>query len=256
MTSSGVSDCSRFVFTPPYLAGIIDVMIELSQVSVTYRSGEVAALRNISLNVPDGDFVFLVGPTGAGKSTLLKLLYRDVAATSGTLRVAGFDVSTMHSHDIPKLRRKMGIVLQDYGLLPERTVWENIAFACRVMGQSPAEIRRKIPEALEQVSMGHRCDAFPHELSGGEQQRVAIARALINRPLLLVADEPTGNLDPETSAEIMNIFTRANERGATIVIATHDRASVDRLRRRVIAIKDGQKVRDEGTGTYGSEAGN
>jgi cell division transport system ATP-binding protein len=230
-------------------------MIEVTRVSVTYRSGEVSALRDVSLSVTRGEFVFLVGPTGAGKSTLLKLLYRDVAPTSGTLRVAGFDVTKMRAGEVPKLRRQMGIVLQDYGLLPERTVWENIAFACRVIGQGARDIRKKIPAVLERVGMLHRCDAFPGELSGGEQQRVAIARALVNEPPLILADEPTGNLDPETSAGIMDILIGANVRGATVVIATHDRASVDRLRRRVIAVKDGRVVRDEASGGYGRESG-
>jgi cell division transport system ATP-binding protein len=212
-------------------------------------------LEGVTLRIMPGEFVFLVGPTGAGKSTLLKLLYRDVAPTQGMVKVAGFNVGAMRSGDVPKLRRQMGIILQDYGLLPQRTVWENIAFACQVVGVGRRETRKRIPEALNTVSMGHRCDAFPSELSGGEQQRVAIARALVSNPALIIADEPTGNLDPETGAGIMDIFTRANANGATIVLATHDKTAVDRLRRRVIAIARGRLVRDEPEGGYGAEAG-
>ncbi len=230
-------------------------MISLSRVAVQYRSGAksigaVVALRDVSLQVPAGDFVFLVGPTGAGKSTLLKLLYRDVAPTSGTVTVAGLDLAAMKPRDVPALRRRMGIVLQDYGLLPERTVWENVAFACEVLEQDRREIRKQIPEVLELVSMAHRCDAFPHQLSGGEQQRVAIARALVNRPPLLLADEPTGNLDPDTASGVMDVLREANRRGATVVIATHDAASVNRLRQRVVVVENGTVSRDEAEGGY------
>ena len=229
-------------------------MIHLEEVSVTYKTGDVTALHRVTFYVPPGDFVFLVGPTGAGKSTLLKLLYRDLAPTDGKITVAGFDLARMRSRDVPKLRRSMGIVLQDYGLLPQRTVWENIAFACQVLGQSRREIRKRLPDVLELVGMGHRCDAFPGELSGGEQQRVAIARALINQPPLLLADEPTGNLDPETGAEIMQVLEEANRRGATVIIATHDKNAVDKMRKRVVAVRRGRIVRDEVGGGYGSEA--
>jgi cell division transport system ATP-binding protein len=230
-------------------------MIELRNVGVTYKNGEVRALSEVSLCVPSGDFVFLVGPTGAGKSTLLKLLYHDVRPTEGDIHVAGFHLNKLRGRDIPKLRRQMGIVLQDYGLLPQRTVWENVAFACQVVGQGRREIRKKLPEVLDLVGMTHRCDAFPAELSGGEQQRVAIARALVNHPPLLLADEPTGNLDPETAAGIMDVILEANRRGATVVIATHDKTAVDRLRRRVVAVQGGKVARDEGEGGYGLEAG-
>ncbi|HVK02517.1 MAG TPA: cell division ATP-binding protein FtsE [Armatimonadaceae bacterium] len=219
-------------------------MIELSGVSVTYRGGDVAALRDVSLSIPRGDFVFLVGPTGAGKSTLLRLLYRDLVPSSGRLKVAGRDITNLRARDVPALRRQMGIILQDYGLLPQRTVWENVAFACQVLGQSRREIRRRLPEVLDLVGMTHRCDAFPHELSGGEQQRVAIARALVNDPPLLVADEPTGSLDPETSRGIMGVLAEANRRGATLVVATHDVAVVDRMRRRVVCVEGGRVARD------------
>lgn len=225
-------------------------MIELSHVSVTYK-GEVAALRDVSLCIPKGDFVFLVGPTGAGKSTLLKLLYREILPTTGTLVVAGRDLTRLRARHVPLLRRQMGIVFQDYGLLPERTVWENIAFACQVLGQTRREMRRKLPEALERVGMTHRSEAFPGELSGGEQQRVSLARALVNDPPLLIADEPTGNLDPETSAGIMQVLLDANAGGTTVLVATHDKTAVDRLRRRVIAVERGCLVRDEAVGVYG-----
>ncbi|MES2464904.1 MAG: ATP-binding cassette domain-containing protein, partial [Armatimonadota bacterium] len=214
----------------------------MSHVGVTYKSGQansVRALGDISLCIPQGDFVFLVGPTGAGKSTLLKLLYHDVRPTEGKIKVGELDLARLRPRDVPKLRRQMGIVLQDYGLLPQRTVWENIAFACQVLGQSRRSIRARIPDVLNLVGMTHRCDAFPTELSGGEQQRVAIARALVNHPPLLIADEPTGNLDPETGAGIMQVLLEANRRGATVICATHDKTAVDRLRRRVIAIEKG-----------------
>ena len=230
------------------------VTIELSHVGVSYKSGQVSALEDVSLCIPQGDFVFLVGPTGAGKSTLLKLLYYDVRPSEGSVRVGDFDLANLRLRDVPRLRRQMGIILQDYGLLPQRTVWENISFACQVIGQSRKEIRRRIPEVLDLVGMTTRCDAFPSELSGGEQQRVAIARALANHPPLLIADEPTGNLDPETGAGIMEVLQEANRRGATVICATHDKAAVDRLRRRVVAVEKGRIVRDEAEGAYGYDA--
>jgi cell division transport system ATP-binding protein len=183
----------------------------------------------------------------------LKLLYHDVRPTEGTIKVGEFDLTRLRPRDVPKLRREMGIVLQDYGLLPQRTVWENIAFACQVLGQSRRAIRARVPEVLNLVGMTHRCDAFPTELSGGEQQRVAIARALVNHPPLLLADEPTGNLDPETSAGIMQVLLEANRRGATVVCATHDKTAVDSLRQRVVAVEKGRIVRDEPQGFYGYE---
>ena len=184
-------------------------MIHLANVAVSYRTraknaASVSALRGVSLTVDAGAFVFLVGPTGAGKSTLLKLLYRDVAPTSGKIVVAGFDLVAMKPRDVPALRRKMGIVLQDYGLLPERTVWANVAFAGEVLEQNRNDLRKAVGDALNLVGMGNRADAYPHELSGGQQQRVALARALVNRPALLVADEPTGNLDPDTAAGVID----------------------------------------------------
>ena len=231
--------------------GAPETAIRLESVGVVFRAGAVVALQDVSLQICRGEFVFLVGPTGAGKSTLLKLLYGEVRPTSGKLWVAGRETTALPRKEIPALRRQMGIILQDYGLLPQRTVWENVAFACHVLGQSRREARRKLPQVLERVGMMHRCDAFPHELSGGEQQRVAIARALVNEPPLLLADEPTGSLDPETGAGIADLLLAAREGGTTVVVATHDKTAVDRLRQRVIAVEGGRLVRDELSGVYG-----
>lgn len=231
--------------------GIIPVVIELKNVGVTYPTGNVVALTDISLHLPAGDFAFLVGPTGAGKSTLLKLLYADVRATSGSIAVAGRDITKIATKDIPALRRQMGIVLQDYGLLPQRTVRENVLFACEVLGIVGKEARSRVEERLAQVGMLHRSDAFPAQLSGGEQQRVAIARALVGKPALLIADEPTGNLDPETSVGIMDALLTISSEGTTVLVATHDKSAVDRLNRRVIAVERGTLARDDAQGQYG-----
>ena len=229
------------------------MIAQLVHAGVTYPIGGVRALHDINLCVSPGEWVFLVGPTGAGKSTLLKLLYGDVKATEGQITVAGLDLLKLRNRDVPKLRRQMGIVLQDYGLLAERTVWENIAFACQVLGQSRRDIRKKLPGILERVGMGHRCDAYPAQLSGGEQQRVALARALVSDPPIVIADEPTGNLDPETGAGIMQVLSDANARGTTVFVATHDYAAVDKLRRRVVVVQNGTIVRDEEGGGYAAE---
>ena len=231
-------------------ATISEPIIALSNVSVQYTNG-VKALSDIDLMIPHGDFVFLVGATGAGKSTILKLLYMDARATSGRVWVNGRDLTTAKSSDTPYVRRRMGIILQDFGLLPRRTVWENVAFACHVIGQSRRETRKRLPEVLERVGMLHRADAYPNELSGGEQQRVAIARALINDPPLLVADEPTGSLDPKTGAEIMDLLAETAARGTTVVVATHDKSAVDRLQKRVVALSGGRIIRDDAVGSYG-----
>jgi cell division transport system ATP-binding protein len=221
-------------------------MIELSRVSVTYKSGDVGALSDVSLCIKKGEFVFLVGPTGAGKSTLLKLLYRDARATEGSVNVLGQELSKMRSSQIPPLRRQMGIVLQDYGLLPERTVWQNVAFACQALGQRGRDIRRKLPEALELVKMAHRCDAYPAELSGGEQQRVAIARALFMEPEVLLADEPTGNLDKNTSLAIQDLLIDlAARHNTTMILVTHDQQLAERMPSRIV-MEDGRVL--SGTG--------
>jgi len=229
-------------------------MIELKGVGVTYPTGDVVALKEISLHLKKGEFAFLVGPTGAGKSTLLKLLYADVRVTQGSVHVADRDITRIAPKEIPALRRKMGIVLQDYGLLPQRTVWENVLFACEVLGLPRSVARFRSRERLSEVGMLARCDAFPTQLSGGEQQRVAIARALVGQPALLIADEPTGNLDPETSAGIMDTLLAVCAQGTTVLVATHDKAAVDRLRRRVIAIEKGTLARDDAEGVYGYDA--
>lgn len=224
-------------------------MIELHDVTVAYPN-HVTALSHVTLCVGQGEFVFIVGPTGAGKSTLLKLLYREERPTSGRVIVAGSDLGAIRPGEIPKFRRRLGIVFQDYGLLPNRTVYENVAYALRVIGARRHEIRARVPDVLDMVSMSHRPDSFPHQLSGGEQQRVAIARALVNNPPLLIADEPTGNLDPDTSMGIVQLLEHINARQTTVLVATHDAAIVDRMQRRVLAFDRGQLVRDELCGAY------
>lgn len=202
----------------------------------------VYGLRGVSLSIHRGDFVFFVGRTGAGKSTVLKLLSRQVRETAGKVVLSGRDLATVR--DIPMLRREMGIVPQDFALLPSRKVWENVAYAMRAVGRSRAEVRRKVPDILERVQIGHRADAYPHELSGGEQQRVAIGRALINNPSLLLADEPTGNLDPQHSWEIMELLQQLNLRGTTVLVASHDTEVIRRANRRVVTLKNGLIVGD------------
>ena len=228
-------------------------MIELCHISVGYPSGAMA-LEDVSLSIAPNEFVFLVGHTGAGKSTLLKLLYAAQRPTSGQVRVAGLEVSTMRERDIPWLRRRLGVVVQDFGLLPDKTVYENVAFALRVTGAGWREVRKRVPQVLEMVGVMHRPDAFPHQLSGGEQQRVAIARALVHEPAVLLADEPTGNLDPATSSGIMQLLEYINNRNTTVVVATHDAAIVDMMQRRVVALAAGRIVRDEATGSYHEDA--
>ena len=226
-------------------------MIQISGVSVRYRN-HITALLDVNLRVERGEFVFVVGPTGAGKSTLLRLLYGEERATEGKVEVAGQDVSALRNFEIPLFRRKLGIVFQDFGLLPDKTAYENVAFAMRVTGAGRRDVRRRVPEVLEMVGLSHRPDAFPNQLSGGEQQRVAIARALVNDPPLLLADEPTGNLDPDTSAGIMQLLRYINGSGMTVLIATHAAALVDEMQQRVLAFDGGLLVRDEARGNYRS----
>src|SRR5579871_5095837 len=219
-------------------------MIEINNVSVSYPNG-VQALSKVNLCVADGEFVFIVGPTGAGKSTLLKLLYREERATEGRVVVAGQELNRISQRDLPFFRRKLGIVFQDYGLLPNKTVYENIAFALRVTGANRIRIRKQVQETLEMVGMLHRPDAFPHQISGGEQQRVAIARALINSPPLLIADEPTGNLDTRTSHEIMETLVALNrEQGLTILVVTHE-SDIAAYADRILTMRDGLIVADQ-----------
>jgi len=224
-------------------------MITLQGVSVEYANG-VRALNDVSLEICKGDFAFIVGSTGSGKSTLLRLLYREMLPSKGRVIVEGEDVTALKASQVPYLRRKLGIVFQDFKLLPQKNLWENLAFALRVIGAQPKEIHRRIGDVLTMVGLTHRSDSFPHQMSGGEQQRAAIARALVNNPMVLIADEPTGNLDPDTSWEIMQLLEQINVRGATVLVATHDSQIVDRMKKRVIQLDGGCLVRDESKGTY------
>lgn len=212
-------------------------------VEVKY-SEYVYGLRGVSLSIQRGDFVFFLGQTGSGKSTLLKLLTREVRPTSGHVFLWGRDITHLSDREVPALRRQMGIVPQDYGLLPRKRVFENVAYALRAIGASRKETRERVPEILERVHIGHRADAFPHQLSGGEQQRVAIGRALINNPALLIADEPTGNLDPDHSWEIMELLLELNLRGTTVLVASHDLMVVERVGRRIVTMQQGKVVDD------------
>lgn len=218
--------------------------IEYRDVTVEYGP-EVTGLRRVSLQIYRKEFVFLVGHTGAGKSTLLKLLTREVRHRQGEVRLDGEELSVYREWNLHKLRRKIGIVPQDFGLLPDKRVWENIAYAMRAVGHSRSRVRRRIPHILDQVNLSPRAEAFPHQLSGGEQQRVAIARALINEPPILLADEPTGNLDPEQSHGIMRLLQRLNEQGTTVVIASHDMPIVEQYQQRVVRLENGRVISDE-----------
>lgn len=220
--------------------------IEYRDVQVDYP-GHVRGIRGVSLHIERGEFVFFVGTSGAGKSTLIKLLTREVRHTKGSVYLNGKDVSEYGRWTVHKLRREMGIVPQDFALLPRKKVWENVAYAMRAVGNSRREVRKRVPEILEMVQVAHRGDALPHQLSGGEQQRVAIARALINNPPLLIADEPTGNLDPERSWEIMELLRSLNLKGTTVLVASHDMAVVERMDKRVIKLDEGLVVSDSAT---------
>ena len=224
-------------------------IISFHEVWKRYPNG-TEALKDVSLVVPEGDFVFLVGPSGAGKSTVVRLLIREEKPTQGHIFVDGQELGPLARRELPHFRRKVGLVFQDFKLLPRLTVYENVAFALRVLGEPKDAIKRRGTEALETVGLAHKHAKYPRELSGGEQQRVAIARALVHGPRLMVADEPTGNLDPATAWEIMQLFLRINASGSTVVMATHNREIVDLLRRRVIAIENGRIVRDDRSGTY------
>ncbi len=230
-------------------------LIHMRNVSKIYDNGAVA-LDRASVDIESGEFVFIVGASGAGKSTFIKMLFREELPTSGELVVNGHDIRKMTRKEVPYLRRELGVIFQDYRLLPDKTVFENVAFAMQVI-EAPRRLKqRSVNSVLDVVGLRDKYKCFPHQLSGGEQQRVAIARAIVNDPAIVIADEPTGNLDPETSWDIMDIFTRINRAGTTIVMATHDKAIVDTMRRRVIAIEDGHIVRDEARGGYGYEAAN
>ena len=230
-------------------------LIHMRNVSKIYDNGAVA-LDRASVDIESGEFVFIVGASGAGKSTFIKMLFREELPTSGELVVNGHDIRKMTRKEVPYLRRELGVIFQDYRLLPDKTVFENVAFAMQVIEAPRRLMQRSVNSVLDVVGLRDKYKCFPHQLSGGEQQRVAIARAIVNDPAIVIADEPTGNLDPETSWDIMDTFTRINRAGTTIVMATHDKAIVDTMRRRVIAIEDGRIVRDEARGGYGYEAAN
>lgn len=224
-------------------------MIRLRDVTKVYEGGTVA-VRDISLDIQKGEFVFLVGPSGSGKSTLVRLLLRQETVTRGTIWVAGKDITQLPAWKVPFLRRSVGTVFQDFKLLPNKTVGENVAFALEVLGRPRTVIAPQVDQVLELVGLRDKVDRYPRQLSGGEQQRVSIARAFVNRPPILLADEPTGNLDPGTSVGIMRLLDRINRSGATIVMATHDHAIVDAMQRRVVQLEDGLIIRDEASGRY------
>ncbi|MBR6529074.1 MAG: cell division ATP-binding protein FtsE [Firmicutes bacterium] len=218
-------------------------MIRFEHVTKTYRTN--IGLDDISVDISKGDFVFLVGPSGAGKSTFIKLILKEIEADNGSIFVDGKDITKLSNREIPVLRRKVGTVFQDFRLLPKKTVFENVAFAMEVLHKSKKQIRKQVPQILSLVGITDKAHKYPDELSAGEQQRVAIARAIVNNPMVLIADEPTGNLDPETAAEIMDLLDQINLRGTTIVMVTHAKDIVDRMKKRVIAIEKGKIVRDK-----------
>lgn len=227
-------------------------MIDFKNVTKVYNNN-VLALSNLNVHIDQGEFVFLVGPSGAGKSTFIKMLLKEVDPTAGSVIVAGVDLTKLTRSEVPYYRRKIGVVFQDFRLIQTLSVFENVAFALRVIGASEKEIQKKVPAVLSMVGLTKKRDAFPTQLSGGEQQRVSIARAIVNSPSLLIADEPTGNLDPETSLEIMDILSDISRAGTTIVMATHAKDIVNAMKKRVIAIEKGVIARDEERGKYGYE---
>lgn len=227
-------------------------MIEFKNTTKIYDNN-VFALSNINLDIDRGEFVFLVGPSGAGKSTFIRLLYKEINPTTGRILVSGEDITKIKRKDTPFYRRKIGMVFQDFRLIPTLNAYENVSFAMRVVEAPHREIKKRIPIVLSMVGLSNKFKCFPNELSGGEQQRVALARAIVNNPTVLIADEPTGNLDPDTSIEIMNILDDINKAGTTVIMATHDKGIVDKMKKRVIAIEKGIIARDEQRGRYGYE---
>jgi cell division transport system ATP-binding protein len=225
-------------------------MIKLDHVTKVYKD-TVVALDDVNVDIQKGEFVFVVGPSGSGKSTLIRLLIREEEPTRGEIHVAGKDIAKLTSWKVPYLRRNVGTIFQDFKLLSDKTVYENVAFALDVIGKPKHVIKSRVPEIIELVGLKDKMKHYPNELSGGEQQRVSIARAFVNRPLILLADEPTGNLDPATSVDIMKLLDRINRTGTTVVMATHDNAIVDAMRRRVIELTGGKVVRDQERGVYG-----
>ena len=227
-------------------------MIRLIDVYKEYDNG-TKALKGVNLRIDDGEFVFLVGPSGSGKSTVIKLITGEIAATQGRLMVNGYNLSNIAPRQIPYMRRTLGIIFQDFRLIEKKTVYENLAFAMRAIGASPRELRRRIPYVLQLEGLEQKADRYPGQISGGEQQRVAIARALVNNPSMIIADEPTGNLDPQRSLEIMMLLERINELGTTVLVVTHEKALVNRFTKRVVAIEAGRIISDETGGYYNGE---
>lgn len=228
-------------------------MIEMEDVYKKYPNG-VWAVNGISVQIKQGEFVYVVGPSGAGKSTFIKMMYREEKPTKGTIMINGINLSKLRTSKVPLLRRNIGVVFQDFKLLPKLTVYENVAFALEVIEEHPRNIKRRVLEVLDLVRLKHKARFLPSELSGGEQQRVSIARSIVNYPKIVIADEPTGNLDPDSSWGIMEIFEEINNRGTTVVMATHNREIVNTIRKRVIAIESGRIVRDENRGEYGYDS--
>jgi cell division transport system ATP-binding protein len=220
--------------------------------NVTKSYGTNIGIQDVSIRISKGDFCFLVGPSGAGKSTFIKLILKEIDADKGSIKMNGQEITRLSNREIPKLRRGIGIVFQDFRLLPKKTVYENVAFAMEIIHMSQRSVRRQVPQVLSLVGISSKADKYPHELSAGEQQRVAIARAIVNNPTVLIADEPTGNLDPDTAWEIMRLLEQINLRGTTILMVTHAKDIVDRMGKRVIAIDKGRIVRDDASGVYGS----
>ena len=219
--------------------------------NVTKSYGTNIGIQDVSIKIDKGDFVFLVGPSGAGKSTFIKLILKEIDADKGSIKLNGLEITKLSNREIPKLRRHTGIVFQDFRLLPKKTVYENVAFAMEIIHTSQRSVRRQVPQVLSLVGISSKASKYPHELSAGEQQRVAIARAIVNNPTVLIADEPTGNLDPDTAWEIMRLLEQINLRGTTILMVTHAKDIVDKMGKRVIAIDKGRVVRDDASGSYG-----
>ena len=228
-------------------------MVRLIDIQEVYDNG-TKALKGVSLRIDDGEFVFLVGPSGSGKSTIIKLMTAEIPPTEGRLMVNGYNLNTIRPHQVPYMRRTLGVIFQDFRLIEKKTVWDNLAFAMRAVGASPREIRRRIPYVLELVGLDRKGERKPDELSGGEQQRVAIARALINNPSMIIADEPTGNLDPQRSLEIMMLLEKINELGTTVMVVTHEKELVNRFSKRVVAIESGRIISDGMGGYYNNES--
>ena len=240
-------------FGTSWLGDQVINVIEMQDVIKKYSNGIIAA-NGLNIRIKDGEFIYVVGPSGAGKSTFIKMMYREERPTSGKIIVNGTDLATLKNKNVPYLRRNIGVVFQDFKLLPTLTVFENVAFALEVIEQRPAEIKKSVMDVLSLVGLKHKVRMLPTELSGGEQQRVSIASSIVNKPKLVIADEPTGNLDPETSWEIMSLLEEINIQGTTIIMATHNKEIVNTIKHRVVAIENGRIVRDEQRGEYGYES--